>query len=332
MVKLMLSGWFEPPLTNGVHASTLVQQLLSIIAERGGVNAASAWGVLIASGPFKTFTKDDFTSLLRHMGEKKLIMQETGTGLLLLGELGEKLVNHYEFYCSFESEEEYRVECNGKVLGSLPIDRPLSINEGIMFAGRRWRVIDIDPQAKRIQVIADKGGSNSSFFGEGGLVIHDKIRATVKELLEANEDIKFLDSTAQNILSEARSYFQALKFDSDFLLPVGREVILCSWLGDRINRTIALYFKIHGIEAEAVGVSINIKSNVNDVKKTIAEIVRFGHYPIAVLLQPFKDLNCGKWSWAIPREINEKSFSSLYLDQAGALAFLGTPCFKNIEE
>ncbi|MGL6392476.1 helicase-related protein [Aeromonas hydrophila] len=28
MVRLLISGWFEPPLTGGLHASTLVQQIL----------------------------------------------------------------------------------------------------------------------------------------------------------------------------------------------------------------------------------------------------------------------------------------------------------------
>ncbi|MFM5687926.1 helicase-related protein, partial [Aeromonas caviae] len=32
MVRLLIGGWFEPPLAGGLHASTLVQQILSVIS------------------------------------------------------------------------------------------------------------------------------------------------------------------------------------------------------------------------------------------------------------------------------------------------------------
>jgi len=123
MIKLLLANWFEPPRTSGLHASTLVQQLLSIIAERGGVTTAQAWKLLVEEGAFGAMSKADFIVLLKELGTRDLIAQD-GNGLLLHGGLGEKLVNHYEFYSAFVSEDEYRIVCEGKALGSLPISRP----------------------------------------------------------------------------------------------------------------------------------------------------------------------------------------------------------------
>ena len=73
------------------------------------------------------------------------------------GELGEKLVNHYEFYSAFISNEEYRIESNGKSLGSISLKNPLTPNMGLIFAGRRWRVLEINSEAKIIMVMPDKG-------------------------------------------------------------------------------------------------------------------------------------------------------------------------------
>ena len=56
MVRLLAEGWYEPIRANKLHASTLVQQILSTISQYGGVNAAKLWNVLCAKGPFNAVT------------------------------------------------------------------------------------------------------------------------------------------------------------------------------------------------------------------------------------------------------------------------------------
>ncbi len=80
---------------------------------------------LVETGPFSNIEKKDFIELLRNMGKKDLIIQES-SGLLLHGTLGESLVNHYEFYSAFISNEEYRLENDGKPLGSISLQNPLT--------------------------------------------------------------------------------------------------------------------------------------------------------------------------------------------------------------
>ena len=36
MISLLLEGWFEPPMAHGAHLSTLVQQVLSFVAQKIG--------------------------------------------------------------------------------------------------------------------------------------------------------------------------------------------------------------------------------------------------------------------------------------------------------
>ncbi len=75
MIRLLIEKWFEPPRANGLHASTLVQQCLSTIAQQGGAHASHLWNELIASGTFAAVDKTDFMALLKELGEKKLIVQ-----------------------------------------------------------------------------------------------------------------------------------------------------------------------------------------------------------------------------------------------------------------
>lgn len=87
MIRLLMQGWFEPPRVHGLHLSTLVQQCLSVIAQRGGATAAELWSTLIRNGPFTEVEQGSFLSLLRALGERDLITQET-SGLLLPGVVG----------------------------------------------------------------------------------------------------------------------------------------------------------------------------------------------------------------------------------------------------
>ncbi|RML42455.1 putative helicase, partial [Pseudomonas syringae pv. maculicola] len=123
MIRLLSRGWFEPPRAQGIHASTLVQQTLSIIAQSGGASAGDLWKSLVAEGAFKTIDKTDFIALLKALGEHELIVQDS-SGLLLPGVIGERMINHYEFYSAFTSDEEFRLVCEGKTLGSVPVSRP----------------------------------------------------------------------------------------------------------------------------------------------------------------------------------------------------------------
>ena len=89
-----------------LHTSTLVQQLLSLIAQHGGVAPLNAFRALgDADGPFHATSTARFKALLRSLADHEVIEQSTD-GTLLLGAVGERTVNHYSFYAAFTSPEE----------------------------------------------------------------------------------------------------------------------------------------------------------------------------------------------------------------------------------
>ena len=90
------------------HFSTLLHQVLAVTAQWGGVRADQLWSVLCKSGTFGNVTAGQFDTLLRDMGEKRLIKQISG-GELVLGDEGEKIVDHYSFYAVFKTPQEYRI-------------------------------------------------------------------------------------------------------------------------------------------------------------------------------------------------------------------------------
>lgn len=73
MIRLLLRGWFEPPSSKGLHLSTLVQQVLSVIAERGGAHAQQLYRWLVTEGAFRGLSVAEFGELLSSLGSKDLI-------------------------------------------------------------------------------------------------------------------------------------------------------------------------------------------------------------------------------------------------------------------
>jgi ATP-dependent Lhr-like helicase len=92
MIDLLLEGWCEPPKPEALHLSTLVHQILSVIAQRGGASANVIYNVLCREGPFRKVTTEVFANVLRAIGHPETdLIEQSGSGLLLLGKTGERL-------------------------------------------------------------------------------------------------------------------------------------------------------------------------------------------------------------------------------------------------
>ncbi len=192
MVRLLTMKWCEPPTAGALHLSTLVQQLLSLIAQYGGATATDAWRVLCRDGAFVAVSADTFAKLLRELGKNDLIVQSSD-GTLLLGEKGERIVNHYSFYTAFITPEEYHLVSHGHELGTLPISHPLSNGSYIIFAGQRWRVLSVEVERRIVDLEPSPAGRAPRFTG-GGAAVHERIRQEMKTMYESQDVLPFLDS------------------------------------------------------------------------------------------------------------------------------------------
>ena len=247
MVELLIDRWCEPPAPQALHLSTLVHQVLSVIAEHGGVSARQAYATLCIKGPFQRVDPSVFTRLLRHMGSAEVtLIEQAPDGNLLLGKTGERLVEHYTFYAVFQTPEEFRVMANGSLLGTLPVISPLAPGMSIIFAGRRWLITNLDSKSSVIEVTQDRTGTTPNFGGSSGL-IHDTITRKMKEVLSNPLVPSYLDRTAVCLLEQARAEFKRLGLDHKTTCQVGdRSWVLATWTGTVKTSTLALYLKAIG--------------------------------------------------------------------------------------
>lgn len=270
MVDLLLEGWYESPNSKALHLSTLMQQVLSMIAQHGGVLPAQVYSALCREGPFRRVDSPMFAHLLRAMGAADLVVQEP-SGLLLHGTLGERLVNHYSFYAAFASAEEYRLIADGRPIGSLPVEKLLVEGSLLIFGGRRWRVLTVDTTRKVITLTRARGGKAPRFTGDGPTVA-DRVRRQMRHVLTRTEVPTYLDATAQTLVAEARATFRDLDLHTHSILGTETETIVLPWRGDDIMATLALAFTRYGLPATADGLVLTVVASPEVTRAAAAEI------------------------------------------------------------
>ncbi len=322
MVNLLKSRWCEPPATGALHLSTLVHQVLALIAERGGVRAAQAWNVLCATGPFKTVAQARFASVLKSMGASDLITQASD-GTLLLGQVGERLVNHYSFYAAFQSPEEYRVVHGGRPLGTLPVTHPLAEGSFVIFGGKRWRVVDVDTERKVIHLERAPGGNPPEFAGGRSALVHDEVRRVMRGLYQSVEVPTYLDQEGRALLREGRIQFAELGLIETSKIRSGRDTVWFPWCGDRSLNTLYVALSTRGLEVCIEGVALNVReTRPNELEAELRNLDNDGFPDEEALAQTVATKSTEKFHPFLAEDLQAADYASFYLNTGAARAVL----------
>jgi ATP-dependent Lhr-like helicase len=317
-IRLLLERWFEPPRAGGLHLSTLVQQVLSMIAERGGVSAAEASRTLVVDGPFAGLKPRQLAALLREMGRRELVVQDS-SGALLLGQLGERLVGSHDFYAAFASSEEWQIVQDGRALGTLPIDSPVFEGMCIIFGGRRWKILNVCAEPAVLTVAPDPSG-RPPMFDSGRPMVHERIRVEMRKILGEDGDIGFLDAGAQGLLREARKFYRDARLAERMVVMDGETVLVLSWAGDFANNALLLLLRSLGLETGSNdGLVVRCEGwGLDRLVDACSDIVGLDEVDLLAMLKDVENIGQSKWDWALPRELLVQSYASMHLDIAAA--------------
>lgn len=320
MLDLLLEGWCEPPIAGRFHYSTLVQQVLAVIAQYGGVRADEACNALCRRGPFRNVDAARFQALLRELGKREYINQ-ANDGTLVLGVAGERIVDHYDFFAAFASTEEFRLVHRGRTLGSLPVTRGLMEGEHVIFGGRRWKVVAVDAEAKVVTVEASKGGRPPLFEGSP-FSVHDAVRRKMFEIYRSTTTAQYLDKGAQQLLKEGRDVFGALELGAQRLVSVGNSIHIYPWVGDRGLHTIELVLRAKGLEVANEGISLSVKSTTrNELVSVFRDLLG-----VAIdgpgLVAEVRGQASEKYDAVLPAELLAEEYAARELDIAGAVVVM----------
>jgi ATP-dependent Lhr-like helicase len=246
-VELLIRRWIEPPHAGALHLSTLVQQILSLIAEHGGTTAAKAFHALSVTGPFDTVDRTLFIEVLRDLGSAGLI-EQMSDGTLVLGPQGERIVERFDFYAAFTTAAEWRLVTGARSLGTLPISFPLIVGNYLIFGGRRWEIMEVDNTRWEVH-LKPAGGGRAPQFGGEPLPVHDELIAEMHRIYLDDMEPRYLDPTAVRLLRQGRAGFERYQLRTRRAFEAGGTAILFPWRGDRVMNALLLQFRAREIKA-----------------------------------------------------------------------------------
>ena len=317
IVNLLLEKWYEPPPSNRPYFSVLVHQTLSVIAQYGGVQANQLWKLLCSTGPFTEVNQKQYKALLKHLGKENILTQ-THSGLITLGIRGEKIIEHYTFPAVFQTPEEYRLEHNGKSLGTIPIDPSLIPGQLIVFTGKYWKILSIDAEKRKVVLGKTSGGKIPLFQGDG-IPVHDRIREEMKRIYQQKDIPTYLDKTAKDLMIEGTEYFHCLDLEEKYFVSTGGDTYLLPWRGDCITQTLSFLLREQGIEAQSTAGIIKAKNYpVTKVKNAIRSILNKPKPDVLKLACLFPVLKNEKYDWTVPETLQQIEYAARFLDIDGA--------------
>jgi ATP-dependent helicase Lhr and Lhr-like helicase len=319
-IELLLDGWFEPPPSASPHFSTLVQQILACIAQSGGCRAQELYRWLCAPGAaFSAVTADDFKMLLRHLGTKDLLMQDSD-GTLLHGSTGEQMANHYTFYAAFASDVEYRLVAGHRTLGTLPMDQILRPGQRILFAGRTWKIESIEDATKTIFVVQQAGGK-PPLFSYRSSAVHGRVRERMREIYLDDRLPKYLDAGAAHLLGQGRDAFRQFKLDELSLIEMGGGAILAVWASDAVVEGLCALLRWLGVDATHDGPLIEVSADALRgvaAEDLLSDLARAELPDLDAMLADAANLEREKWDAWVPHHLLCKGLEGRHLDLVGA--------------
>jgi ATP-dependent Lhr-like helicase len=318
MLELMTEGYLETFATRALHLSTLIQQCMSLIVQKGGTSIGRLHRILVEDGAFREVSRDTFLELLRAMKEQDLIVQMPD-GLLLLGSKGERISEHYTFYAAFTTPEEYRIVADPRTLGTLPIEFPVAAGDPIIFAGKRWEVVEVDDLRRTILVKKAFGKRAPRFGGESSLLGHE-VRQRMKALYLRQDIPPFLDPGAKKMLEEGRSAFARHGLEHKPLYELGRDTLVFPWSGDKETSTLRLMLAARGVPCDQESGVLLAAASMAGVMAALEKLVAGPPVDEVALASQVMNKRREKHDWALTDHLLNATFASARLDVPGAMA------------
>jgi ATP-dependent Lhr-like helicase len=198
------------------------------------------------------------------------------------------------------------------------LDKPVAPGDHLVFGGKRWKVLQVDATHKRITVTPAAGARPPAFGGSGTAPVHEEVRREMRRLYESDEVPAFLNAGARDLLAEGRAAYRSLGLAGRTLVPFGSSTLLFTWKGDLLDGALALMLSNGGLPAQSRGLCIEVQGDVRATRVALGRLADATVPPAHAIAALVSNREREKWDWALPDELLNKAYASLWLDVAGA--------------
>lgn len=315
--------WIEPPQLPALPTSLLVQQTLGILAAGHGMQPRELARRVLTLAPFARVGAEHFRSLLRHMLTISLL-EQSASGELLIGRQGEKIVNNWRFYATFESPAEFTVREGSRDIGSLQQVPPMETV--FRLAGRAWQVMELDAE-RRIILVRRVQGRALPYWESEGPPLHRRIAQRLRQVLVEDAEFRWLQPNAQRRLAGARRLARSARLLDGNLHDAGAgRCLLLPWSGTREVDTLRRMLLHSGwvVSSALWPYALEIRG-VEDgrLREHLARLL--ADAPDAATLAasiPADQLQRGKFDRHVPESLLRAAWASDVLDVPGACEIL----------
>lgn len=300
-VRLLLQRFVEPPVQDPAVVTVAIHQMLSCLVEHGGLRAGPLFDIVCGQGPLSVLTRADAVALIRGLAAQGFI-EQAPDGTLMLGPEGEFLTQGRDFYAIFQTDAEWRLTYAGRTLGTIPIANALGPGSLLAFAGRRWRVVEVDDRAKVLEIIPHPAGRLPKFDRVSVEPIHDRLAAEMRTVYLDQEVPAYLDPAAAGLLTEGRAAFHNLGLTHSDVIAAGPDTHVLLWRGGAMVSVVAVALTAAGFECQPHDLGVTLPDTTT---AEAAEVLRQLTQPLAAedLAGFVKTFETGKYDALAPPEL-----------------------------
>lgn len=321
--------YIEPVILNEKPYDILVHQTLSTVKGTSGILKKNLISVLQENNAFKNISETDIEEIIDFLVEKDLL--EKLEFELILGIVGEKIVNNREFYSVFQTEDLFKVSHKGNKIGEMPLTIQVREDENIYLSARIWKIAHVDLKSKKIEVIPANDGKKPIFEGNGA-TIAERIRQKMLEILVSKKEYDFLDEPSQNIITEMQKEFSIFDINDLYsqrpLHSTNSNLTFFSFTSSKINKTLKIVFDAVGIENfyTELESAFEIKINKDEFAQKLKNLSSFD-VNIDLVLANVLDatpniLDFSKYGKFLPVKFQLEILKNSYYDLLGCERFL----------
>jgi len=223
--------WVEPLLPHRHPYTLLYHQTMGYLKSNGEVSPAKLAEEVLSLSSFEAISQEDFRILVNHLLEIEHI-QETERNGLIVGRVGENIVNHFQFYTVFIVPEYYLVKDENRSIGTVDKIYPVGIR--FSLAGMAWETVDVNVKSKVIFVKKVPGISEVDWDVDFRGELHTILVRKIQSILKGEETYPYLSESCQERLSEIRYLTTNSTILDELVTPLSNRMFaIFPWIGSR---------------------------------------------------------------------------------------------------
>jgi ATP-dependent Lhr-like helicase len=254
--------WVEPISVGRFNYSLLYHQTMSLLCSNGDLSAAKLAEQVLSLPPVWAVSQDDYKQLLQNLIEIGHIVKDE-RGHLTVGVKAERVVDNFQFYSVFETEEEFTVKSKGEVIGS--VATLFTPGSTFALAGRAWKVTSVDEKAKVIAVAPLEGSARIFWLAEQPIAFHTKVIRKVRDIILDDLDperpaypFPYLSKSVRERLAQIQAIAREAELDRRSVIKIGADkYAIFPWVG-----TKELYTLTYAMAAKNEDIKILPRNNL----------------------------------------------------------------------